>query len=126
MDQQIELMTEKAVAALEDVKAKDIVVLDTTELSSAFSKLIVATGDSNRQVKALARSVEEELKKGGFEILGVEGMESGDWVLVDAADILVHVMLPAVRNYYDIETLWGGQKPSSAVDKPWDPIKTTV
>ena len=126
MDQQIESMVQMAVSALEDVKAKDIVVLDTTELSSAFSKLIVATGDSNRQVKALARSVEEELKKGGFEILGVEGMESGDWVLVDAADILVHVMLPAVRNYYDIETLWGGQKPSSVVDKPWDPVKTTV
>ena len=126
MDQQIESMVQTAVAALEEVKAKDIVVLDTTELSSAFSSLIVATGDSNRQVKALARNVEEELKKAGFEILGVEGMESGDWVLVDAADILVHVMLPAVRNYYDIETLWGGQKPSSVVDKPWDPVKTTV
>ena len=126
MDQQIESMVQTAVAALEEVKAKDIVVLDTTELSSAFSSLIVATGDSNRQVKALARNVEEELKQAGFEILGVEGMESGDWVLVDAADILVHVMLPAVRNYYDIETLWGGQKPSSVVDKPWDPVKTTV
>ncbi len=126
MDQQIELMTEKAVAALEEIKAKDIMVLDTTKLSSAFSKLIVATGDSNRQVKALARNVEDALKKSGFEILGLEGMESGDWVLVDAADILVHVMLPAVRDYYDIEALWGGQKPSLAIDKPWDPVKPTV
>ncbi len=126
MDQQIELMVQKAVEALEEIKAKDIVVLDTTTLSSAFSKLIVATGDSNRQVKALARNVEEALKQGGFEILGLEGLESGDWALVDAADVVVHVMLPAVRDYYDIEALWGGQKPSLAIDKPWDPVKTTV
>ncbi|WP_434777032.1 ribosome silencing factor [Neisseria sp. Ec49-e6-T10] len=112
-----------AVTALEDVKGKDIMVLETENLTSLFYRLIVVTGDSNRQVKALARNAEEALKNAGVDIIGVEGMESGEWALVDAGDLLIHVMLPAVRDYYDIESLWGGEKPSSdsAAHKPWNP-----
>lgn len=112
-----------AVNALEDVKGKDIVVLKTEEITSLFDHLIVATGDSNRQVKALVRNVEAELKQNGFDIIGVEGLETGDWALVDAGDIVVHVMLAEVRNFYDIEALWGGEKPSSLAnnEKPWNP-----
>ena len=122
---QLDTFTRIVVQALEDVKGKDITVLDTEQLTAVFQKLIVATGESNRQVKSLARNVAEELKKAGCEIIGVEGMESGDWVLVDTGDILVHVMLPAVRDYYDIEALWGGEKPSSLAfsDKKWNPIE---
>lgn len=111
-----------AVEALEDIKGKDIVNLDTTPLTSLFNRLIVCTGDSNRQVKALANSVHVKLKEAGVDIVGTEGEESGEWVLVDAGDVVVHVMLPAVRDYYDLEALWGGQKPSFTPPggvRPW-------
>lgn len=110
-----------AIEALEDVKGKDIIELDTSKLTSLFQCMIVATGDSNRQVKALANSVHVRLKEAGVDIVGSEGHESGEWVLVDAGDVVVHVMLPAVRDYYDIEALWGGQKPSflPAGGRPW-------
>ena len=100
-----------AVEALEDVKGKEIVNLDTRELTSLFNRLVVCTGDSNRQVKALANSVHVKLKENGVDIVGTEGDRSGEWVLVDAGDVVIHVMLPAVRDYYDLEALWGGQKP---------------
>ncbi|MBB5018389.1 ribosome-associated protein [Chitinivorax tropicus] len=100
-----------AIAALEDVKAKDIVVLDVSKLTSMFEWLVVASGDSNRQVKALANNVREEIKEAGGEVLSVEGEQSGEWVLVDLGSIVVHVMQPAVRDYYNLEALWGGQKP---------------
>lgn len=111
-----------SINALEDVKGKNIVSLDTTKLTSLFAHLIVCTGDSNRQVKALANNVAVELKAAGVDIVGTEGHESGEWVLVDAGDVVVHVMLPAVRDYYDIEALWGGQKPSFTPvgGRPWD------
>ena len=83
--------------------------------------MIVASGDSTRQVKALANNVAVELKQAGFEIISTEGLDSGEWVLVDAGDLVVHVMQPAVRDYYDIEALWGGEKPSfhNGAAKPW-------
>ncbi len=119
--QTIEQIVAIAVAALEDVKGKDISVIDTAAQTPLFARLIVATGDSTRQVKALARNVEEEWKNAGIEIIGSEGMDSGEWVLVDSGDVVLHVMLPAVRDYYDIETLWGGEKPSlhPTGEKPW-------
>lgn len=107
----IEEVAALAVEALEDIKGKDIVNLDTRELTSLFQRMIVCTGDSNRQVKALANNVAVTLKEAGVELVGSEGHESGEWVLVDAGDVVVHVMLPAVRDYYDLEALWGGQKP---------------
>ena len=100
-----------AAEALDDVKGKDIVNLATRELTSLFPRLVVCTGDSNRQVKALANNVAVTLKGQGVDIVGMEGEQFGEWVLVDAGDVVIHIMLPAVRDYYDLEALWGGQKP---------------
>ena len=95
-----------AVSALEDIKAKDIEVINTSKLTAMFDKIIVATGDSNRQVNALARSVHDNIKEAGGDIVGMEGEESGEWVLVDLGDIVVHIMQPAVRAHYNLEELW--------------------
>lgn len=118
---QWDMMVAIGINALEDVKGKDITVLDTSAKTSLFARMIVASGDSTRQVKALANNVAVELKQAGFEIISTEGLDSGEWVLVDAGDLVVHVMQPAVRDYYDIEALWGGEKPSfhNGVAKPW-------
>ena len=117
----LQKMVDVAVNALEDVKGKNIVVLDVSAKTSLFQRMIVASGDSNRQVKALVNNVAVDLKEQGFEIISTEGTDSGEWALVDAGDVVVHVMLPAVRDYYDIEALWGGEKPSfhSGHAKPW-------
>ena len=95
-----------AVTALEDIKARDITVLDVRKLTSLADTLVIASADSNRQVKALASHVRDMLKEAGASIVGVEGEESAEWVLVDAGDIVVHVMQPAVRAYYNLEELW--------------------
>ena len=121
--QDLQKMVEVAVNALEDIKAKDISVLETQDKTSLFARMIIASGDSTRQVKALANNVAVDLKEAGFEILSTEG-DSGEWTLVDAGDLVVlvvHVMLPAVRDFYDIDTLWGGEKPSfhAGMQKPW-------
>ena len=117
----LQKMVDVAINALEDVKAKDIVVMDVSAKTSLFQRMIIASGDSNRQVKALVNNVAVDLKEQGFEISSTEGTDSGEWALVDAGDVVVHVMLPAVRDYYDIEALWGGEKPSfhSGHAKPW-------
>ena len=94
------------VSALEDIKAHDITVLDVRKLTSLADTLVIASADSNRQVKALASHVRDMLKEAGASIVGVEGEESAEWVLVDAGDIVVHVMQPAVRAYYNLEELW--------------------
>ena len=108
----VEKMVAVAVNALEDIKAKDIAVLDTSKKTALFARRIVASGDSTRQVKALTNNVAVDLKAAGFDIISTEGTDSGEWALVDAGDVVVHVMQPAVRDYYDIEALWGGEKPS--------------
>ena len=95
-----------AVGALEDIKAKDIEVINTAKVSAMFDRVIIATGDSNRQVKALAKSVHDKVKEAGGTVIGVEGEDAGEWVLVDLGDIVVHVMQPAVRAYYNLEELW--------------------
>ncbi len=95
-----------AVAALEDIKAKDIEVLNTSKISDLFDRVIIATGDSNRHVKSLARNVHDKAKEAGAQVIGIEGEESGEWVLVDLGDIVVHVMQPVVRSYYNLEELW--------------------
>ena len=95
-----------AVTALEDIKARDITVLDVRKLTSLCDTLVVASADSNRQVKALAQHVRDRLKEAGAGIVGVEGEETGEWVLVDAGDIVVHIMQPAVRAHYNLEELW--------------------
>ncbi len=100
-----------AVTALEDIKARDIAVLDVRKLTSLYDTLIIASADSNRQVRALAHHVRDKLKEAGAYIIGTEGEESGEWVLVDAGDIVVHVMQPAVRAYYNLEELWSHLTP---------------
>lgn len=99
-------LAKTAVSALEDIKARDIVILDVRKLTSMTDTIVIASAESNRQVKALARHVSEKLEAAGASIIGVEGEESAEWVLVDAGDIVVHVMQPAVRAYYNLEELW--------------------
>jgi ribosome-associated protein len=95
-----------AVSALEDIKARDITVLDVRKLTSITDTIVIASADSSRQVGALARHVRDKLKEAGATIIGTEGEAGGEWVLVDAGDIVVHVMQPAVRAYYNLEELW--------------------
>ena len=94
------------VAALEDIKAQNIEVINTTKLTAQFERIIVASGESNRQTRALARNVQNKVKEAGGEVIGVEGEETGEWVLVDLGDVVVHIMQPAIRSHYNIEELW--------------------
>jgi ribosome-associated protein len=96
-----------AVNALEDIKGKDITVLDVAHLTPLFDKLVIACGDSGRQVKALSGHVRDKLKEAGADIIGVEGERAAEWVLVDAGSVVIHVMHPAVRQHYNLEELWG-------------------
>lgn len=91
---------------LEGLKGKDIVCMDVTELSDVMDTLIIVSGTSSRHVKSLGSSVNEDTKKAGFQPLGIEGLNSGDWVLCDFGDTVVHVMLPQAREFYDLEKLW--------------------
>ena len=100
------------VAALEDIKGKDIEVINTSKLTPLFERIVVASGDSNRQVRSLARNVEDKLREAGAEILSTEGEDGGEWILVDVGAVVVHVMQPAIRAYYNLEELWGGKGPA--------------
>jgi ribosome-associated protein len=102
--------------ALEEVKGKDIVSLDVHELTDVMDTLLIASGTSNRHVKSLAANVVDEAKERGFRPIGVEGMEAAEWVLVDFGDTVLHVMLPATRNFYDLEKLWSMEPRSRAED----------
>jgi len=105
------------VAALEDIKGRDIVAIDVRKITSMFDWIVVASADSARQTKALARHVRDKLKEAGSAIIGTEGEEGAEWVLVDSGDIVTHVMQPAVRMYYNLEELWGEGK----FDRPANP-----
>jgi len=105
------------VAALEDIKAHDILAIDVRKITSMFDWIVVASADSARQTKALARHVRDKLKEAGCAIIGTEGEEGAEWVLVDSGDIVTHVMQPAVRTYYNLEELWGEGK----FDRPANP-----
>ena len=95
-----------AISALEDIKARDIATFDVRQQTSLYDTLVIASADSNRQVRALANHVRDKLKEAGASVIGIEGEEAGEWVLVDCGDIVVHVMQPAVRSYYNLEELW--------------------
>ncbi|AXL53087.1 ribosome silencing factor RsfS [Paraburkholderia caffeinilytica] len=95
------------VDALEDVKAQDIKVFNTSHLTALFDRVIVASGTSNRQTKALASSVRESVKENGGDIVSTEGEDIGEWVLVDCGDAIVHILQPALRQYYNLEEIWG-------------------
>ncbi len=94
--------------ALEDLKGHHVVELDVRELTDVMDYLVIASGNSNRQVKSLADNVIEAAKGRGMRPLGVEGQSGAEWVLVDFGDVVVHVMLPATRDFYDLERLWSG------------------
>jgi ribosome-associated protein len=95
------------VDALEDVKGQDITVFDTVHLTSLFDRIAVVSGTSNRQTKALAASVRDKVKDAGGDVIGMEGEDTGEWVLVDLGDMIVHIMQPAIRQYYRLEEIWG-------------------
>jgi ribosome-associated protein len=105
---QLEELKNAAVAALEEIKARDIVLLDVRKLTSLFDYMIVASADSTRQTKALARNVHDKIKASGGSVIGIEGEQTGEWVLIDLGDIVVHIMQPSARDYYNLEQLWGG------------------
>ena len=98
------------VDALEDVKGQEIVLFDTMHLTSLFDRIAVVSGTSNRQTKALAASVRDKVKAAGGDVIGMEGEDTGEWVLVDLGDMIVHIMQPAIRQYYRLEEIWG-EKP---------------
>ena len=98
------------VDALEDVKGQEIMLFDTTGLTSLFDRIAVVSGTSNRQTKALAASVRDKVKAAGGDVVGMEGEDTGEWVLVDLGDMIVHIMQPAIRQYYRLEEIWG-EKP---------------
>jgi ribosome-associated protein len=98
------------VDGLEDVKAQDIVVFNTEHLSPLFERVVIATGSSNRQTKALAASVRDAVRAAGFQVMRTEGQDNGEWIIVDLAAAVVHIMQPAIRQYYQLEEIWG-EKP---------------
>jgi ribosome-associated protein len=98
------------ISALEDIKAHDIQAIDVRKVTAMFDWIVVASADSARQTKSLSRHVRDRLKESGEQIIGTEGEDSGEWVLVDTGDIVAHVMQPAVREYYNLEELWGEGK----------------
>lgn len=103
----IEQLKQKIVTALEDLKAQDLTILDVKAATSVTDYMIIASGTSSRQVMALARNVQSTAKELDVELLGMEGLDAGEWVLVDLGDILVHLMQPQIRELYDLEKLWG-------------------
>lgn len=113
--------------ALEDVKAQDIRLFDTMHLTSLFDRIVIASGTSNRQTKALAASVCDKVKAEGGHILSIEGETTGEWVLVDLGDMIVHIMQPAIRAYYRLEEIWGEKeiKLGAAKRKPSTGTKIT-
>lgn len=105
--EQVEAMKIAVVDAIEDIKGFDITVMDVRKLTSMTNYMIVASATSSRQAKAIADNVREKLKGKGFQIRGTEGEKEGEWVLVDLDDIVVHIMVPTTRAYYNLEQLWG-------------------
>jgi ribosome-associated protein len=95
------------VDALEDVKAQDIQVFDTTPITTLFDRVVVASGTSNRQTRALAKSVHDKVREVGAPVLSMEGTDTGEWVLVDLGDVVVHIMQPVTRDHYRLEDIWG-------------------
>lgn len=108
----IQQLEQLVVAALEDIKGEDIEVFDTSRMTPLFERVVLASASSNRQTRALAHNVQTRVKEAGGQVISTEGEESGEWVLVDLGDIVVHVMQPAVRAHYRLEELWNGSNAS--------------
>ena len=107
-----------AIAALEDVKAQDIVSINVREKTSVTDFMVIASGSSSRHVKSLVDNVLEKVKGQGVRPLGSEGLDTGEWALLDLGDVVVHVMLPTARQFYDLERLWQGAELSRAQHSP--------
>jgi ribosome-associated protein len=105
---EIQKLQRAVIDALEDVKAQDIKVFNTTHLTSLFDRVVIASATSNRQTRALASSVSDRARALHVSV-AIEGEETGEWVVVDLGDIVVHVMQPAIREYYNLEEIWGGK-----------------
>jgi ribosome-associated protein len=120
----IKKLQASVIDALEDVKAQDIRVFDTVHLTSLFDRLAIASGTSNRQTKALAASVRDKVKENGGNVVSIEGEDTGEWVLVDLGDMVVHIMQPAIRAYYRLEEIWGEKEVDLASAKK--PAKRTA
>ncbi|MEK7708468.1 MAG: ribosome silencing factor [Pseudomonadota bacterium] len=97
------------VDALEDIKAYDIDVINVSEITSMFEYIVIASADSSRQTKSLANNVQEQVKAAGGRVYSMEGEQTGEWLLVDLGDVIVHIMLPVAREYYNLKALWSGQ-----------------
>lgn len=108
----IDQLRELVINAIEDMKGEDIVELDVKDKTSVTDRLIIASGTSSRHVKSIASNVASEAKKNGYRPLGVEGEDQGEWVLVDLGDIVVHIMQPHIRQFYDLEKLWTFNDPA--------------
>jgi len=106
------------VDALEDVKGHDIMVFNTARMPTMFERVVIASGSSNTQVRALADRVRERIEQAGGRVYGVEGESGGEWVLVDLGDVVVHIMHPAVRSFYNLEEVWGGKTVRLKKEKP--------
>jgi ribosome-associated protein len=109
------------------MKGQSVLVCDTTGLTDLFDRVIIATGTSNRQTRALAKNVHDKVKKGGGEVFGSEGEDTGEWVLVDCGDAVVHILQPAIREYYRLEDIWGEkQLPLASVVSAFRRVKAPV
>ena len=97
------------VEALEDIKGYDVIVFNTARMPSIFERVVIASGDSNRQLKALSDHVQDKVRGAGGRVYGVEGEAGGEWVLVDLGEVVVHIMHPTVRSFYNLEEVWGGR-----------------
>ncbi|AJX31685.1 ribosome silencing factor [Burkholderia oklahomensis] len=109
------------VDALEDIKAQDIKVFNTSHLTELFDRVIVASGTSNRQTKALASNVRDKVKEAGGDVVSSEGEDTGEWVLVDCGDAVVHILQPALRQYYNLEEIWGDKPVRMKLGGPASP-----
>ena len=116
------------VDALEDVKAQEIVVFDTEAMSPLFERVIIASGTSNRQTKALAASVRDKVREAGYPKPRIEGEDNGEWIIVDCGSAVAHIMQPTIRSYYNLEEIWG-DKPvrlKLGAPKPAEPLRKPV
>ena len=105
-------LVKTTVDALDDIKGRDITVLDVRKLTTLFDRMIIASADSTRQAKALSNNVQEKVKAQGAKVYGVEGEQVGEWILVDLGAVIVHIMQPAIRQHYNLEELWSPPRPT--------------
>ncbi len=110
----IEQLKQLVVDAIEDIKGADIKIIDVRDKSNVTDIMVIATGNTSRQVKAIADNIVEKAKASGIRPLGVEGEQHAEWILIDLGDVVAHIMQPAIRDFYNLEKLWGEESPATA------------